>query len=164
MKKENNNVFQILFGKFLFGLFDLASCFSKRKNNHIRHLVGNLSDCIESRYVHLLPSDRSAGMLFFWGGKKIFFFFPFWKWVDDCYLCVVLCAGARTLQGDVVCMLTSLAWRIVRRVNGQSSPAASQCTQSLLIIRQHLVSVSFLKILFSSFLSLENYFYARRPF
>ena len=125
---------------------------TKRKNNHIRHLVGNLSDCIESRYVHLLPSDRSAGMLFFLGGKEnLFFFFPFWKWVDDCYLCVVLCAGARTLQGDVVCMLTSLAWRIVRRVNGQSSPAASQCTQSLLIIRQHLVSVSFLKFCFLLF-------------
>ena len=103
MKKENNNVFQILFGKFLFGLFDLASCFSKRKNNHIRHLVGNLSDCIESRYVHLLPSDRSAGMLFFWGGKENLLFFSFLKMSRRLlFMCCVMCGRAHAPGGCCV--------------------------------------------------------------
>ena len=152
MKKEINNVFQILFGKFLFWPFWPGVLFFKKEKQPHPSSCGKL---VGLYWITICPSvaewSISWYVIFLGGERKSLFFFPFWKWVDDCYLCVVLCAGARTLQGDVVCMLTSLAWRIVRRVNGQSSPAASQCTQSLLIIRQHLVSVSFLKFCFLLF-------------
>ena len=153
MKKENNNVFQILFGKFSFLAFLTWRLVFQKGKTTTSVILWETCRTVLNHDMSICCRVIDQLVCYFFGGKKIsIFFFPFLKMSRRLlFMCCVMCGRAHAPGGCCVYMLTSLAWRIVRRVNGQSSPAASQCTQSLLIIRQHLVSVSFLKFCFLLF-------------